>query len=152
MGHQLKSFDALRKSCKYSGFSFPLACMIDFRGLRLLAYSSLPITEDCFVYGHAGGTFHDKNAEFSVEMKRCAKLMNVKSTYCGAEKKKHKLVGGFGCQGYLGLDARFYLLQVADFFPCSKPSPMRAKGSENVTLFRPEFVRSYPVALSSGAY
>jgi tetratricopeptide (TPR) repeat protein len=155
MGHQLKSFAALEDT-QPDGMSFPLLALIDFRGLRLAAYCKLPISEETLRYGPLHGEFHDRDASLLSVLKTCAKELNVKPSFCGVEKRRHRVVGGYGVQLHAGMDGRRYMLQVADFFPCLKPQERRGKkpekGSELVELFRPEFVQCYPIALSPNAY
>lgn len=154
IGHQLKSIAAFLQ-CN-SRMSFPLVAVMDFRGLRLIAYSGLPIDGSTLSYGPYDGTFFDKDENLLTELKQCTKKLNIKPSQCGVGKKRHRVVGGYGLQAHQGHDGRHYVVQVADCFPCIRPVDKHGRkplqGSEYVELFRPEFVLCYPIPLSANAY
>ena len=155
MGHQLKSFSAL-EDVESNVFSLPLLAIIDLRGLRCTAYCKLPISSKTLVYGPLDGHFYDKDASTLSELKRCMKKLNLKPSFCGLEKKRVRVVGGYGVQVHKATDKRYYVAQAGDMYPCVRPhdEPGRKsdKGSEFVELFRPEFVQCYPTALSPNVY
>jgi tetratricopeptide (TPR) repeat protein len=155
MGHQLKSFAAL-EDVNSTLFSLPLLAIFDFRGFRLVAACKLPITQSTLIYGPMDGQFFDKQAAVLQELKSCSKKLNLKPSFCGVGKKRHRVVGGYGMQVHEGLDQRHYVVQASDLYPCVKPQEKHGrkpeKGSSYVELFRPEFIQSYPVSLSSNAY
>src|SRR3990167_5763300 len=60
--HELKSLDNLL-NCQVVGLHFPLLSLIDYRGFRLIAVSTLPVSNDTLFLGssNAGKTVNNKD-------------------------------------------------------------------------------------------
>ena len=74
--HELKSLDNLL-SCKIEDLYFPLLAIIDYRGFRLVAISTLPINKSTIQYGSPDGgiTVYNENSRFADKIKlACSKL------------------------------------------------------------------------------
>lgn len=169
-GHKFKAMSAFMRADD-KALAYPLVAIIDHRGLRLVAYSVLPINEETLIYGPLRGEHVDRSPEFRARLRAIGKELNIKPSWCcvGAEKAKagskrrQRVLTGFGLQAHQGTDKRLYVVEMADAFPTVKPANSSAsasvatgstteKGAEFVRLFRPEFVAAYPKALSANAY
>ncbi len=156
-GHTMKAMSCFLRA-EDKSLSYPLVAIIDHRGLRLVAYSVLPVNEDTLIYGPIRGEFVDRNADFRARLRNVGKELNIKPSWCvvgsskGGGKKRQRALAGFGLQAHQGTDQRLYIVEMADSFPSVKPAPGVEKGFEFIRLFRPEFVAAYPKALSANAY
>ena len=61
-GHELKGLRAIQ-GLRVQGLCFPLLALIDYKGVRLVAVSTLPIDKSTIVCGSddGGKTLHDKD-------------------------------------------------------------------------------------------
>ena len=82
-------------------------------------------------------------------MKEVAEKLNLKGHNTG--QKKVTVYGPGDIEGHLGKDGKFYVLDFGRVFPPEAPDP---PGSRKIfyCLLRPEFVRAYPIPLSSDAF
>jgi hypothetical protein len=80
--------------------------------------SILPISNTTLCYGSndGGQTVLASNPELNHYMEQAAKKLNLKGHYCGF-KTRQFLHGPCDCEGHLGTDNRFYLLDFARTFP-----------------------------------
>ena len=69
-------------NCDVEGLCFPLMCLVDYRGFRLIAMSLLPVTEHSIVYGsdNAGIRIHQIDLEAIEKMAECSKKLNLRRT------------------------------------------------------------------------
>lgn len=163
------------------GLHVPLACVIDYRGYRLIAESYLPLCSGSLKYGSEGGgkyvrlinevsfRFREvlkENKEINKKMKAVAKLLNIKGHYVGQQETGQQfLYGPVDIEAHHGRDGRFYVLDFARVFPPSAPTAqeyvyyskivanlLRWSGEEYVKLLRPELLTRFPRALSSDAF
>lgn len=154
-GHELKGHTAL-VSCGMSlGLQFGLMTIVDFRGSRLLASSYLPITNETLVYGSSDGgkTVRDSDEEMSHLIETCAQVLNLKGHVAGIgplESRKY-LHAPCDMEGHIGLDGRFYLVDLARLFPPETPQK-DVPGSFLFRLLRPELVRRFYKPLSPDAF
>ncbi|KYQ91377.1 hypothetical protein DLAC_08332 [Tieghemostelium lacteum] len=138
---------------------FPLMTIIDYRGYRLLAISSLPIGKDTIVYGScdAGKTVHNSNPKIYAEMERISKILNLREHEVGL--KQTKIYGPGDIEIHEGRDGRFYMIDFARCFPPEYPLTFKPKknGSDKVgreifySMLRPELLRESEKPLSSDA-
>lgn len=144
------------------GLHFPLLCIIDYHGYRLLAMSILPIYKrSTLIYGSqdAGKHTMNLNKEFSEKMKIVAKQLNLKEHKIPGYKSLAniqedptiiKICTPVDIEGHLGTDGKYYVLDFGRTFPPEVPSAPSREIFYN--LLRPELVRQYKTPLSSDAY
>ncbi|KAL6050938.1 Clu domain-containing protein [Balamuthia mandrillaris] len=152
-GHELKGVINFYKFHHW-GLSTPMMSVIDHRGFRLLAMSLLPIANSTLVYGssNSGRTVQDSNPQVRRLMAAAAKKLNLKRHTAGVLTSTAKpLWGPCDMEGHIGLDGRFYVIDLARAFPPETPDPMVPRG-HLYRLLRPEFVANYPLPLSSDAF
>eukprot|EP01132_Coremiostelium_polycephalum_P000614 gene614-763_t len=148
-GHELKS---VMRYYGCDGIHVPLMALLDYRGFRLVAMSILPITKDTIIYGSqdAGVTVHDSRPEFNEYMRSAAAKLNIKGHIAGiTNESKAFLYGPTDIEGHYGLDGLFYLLDFARVFPPTIDK--RVDEAFLYRLFRPEFLQTYHIPLSSDA-
>eukprot|EP01091_Cochliopodium_minus_P016198 TRINITY_DN5993_c0_g1_i1.p1 TRINITY_DN5993_c0_g1~~TRINITY_DN5993_c0_g1_i1.p1 ORF type:complete len:1174 (+),score=399.27 TRINITY_DN5993_c0_g1_i1:76-3597(+) len=150
-GHELKGLKAFF-NLNFSGISFPLMSLIDYKGFRLIAVSLLPLSKNSLIYGSndAGETIHREIPELNRNIDAAAKKLNLKPHKCG---KKGILMGAcVDLEGHRGTDGRFYMLDYSRTFPCVKPESSIV-GGHLFRMFRPEFVVNFKFfPLCSDAY
>lgn len=152
-GLELKGLMRYGSGSGMAGLSVPMMAIIDYRGFRLVAMSILPISATTLVYGSndAGLTMHDDLAAVSGMMARAGKLINIKAHICGVLPATCRpLFGPTDIEVHLGSDGRFYVLDFARVFPPTGEPDVR--NTFLYKLFRPEFLKSYPIPLSSDAF
>ncbi|KAL6062793.1 Clu domain-containing protein [Balamuthia mandrillaris] len=150
------------------GLCFPLACLIDHRGFRLLASALLPISGvSTLVYGSADGgrTVFSPGGEdddaleqakgWKGRIKALAVQLNLKEHVAGSRpcRKPQRMYMPADIEGhYVKKTNRFYLLDFARVFPAEYPLHFPAQtGSNLYWLLRPELVKTNPVPLCSDA-
>lgn len=138
--------------CGVEGLHFPLMCLIDYRGFRLVAISILPIDSDTIVYGSAnvGLDVHADHQEINLKMERIGNKMNSKPHLVGRAVQKI-IYGPVDIEVHCGKDGRIYLVDFARYCPPEPPQPGH-RGSNLYRLLRPELVKKYPKPLSSDAF
>jgi tetratricopeptide (TPR) repeat protein len=151
--HELKGLTAYASCGMILGLNFGLMCLIDYRGFRLIAVSELPIEPSSLIYGSADGgcTIHADVDEMNELMEHCARLLNLKGHYAGLSGSKTLMHGPADCEGHLGRDGRFYLIDLARVYPPETPDKSRP-GSFLYRLLRPELVSRFHTPLSSDAF
>jgi len=152
-GHELKGGTALMSCGMMLGLNFGLMCLIDYRGYRLIATSSLPISQDTIVYGSCDGghRVHADDEEMNEIMEKCGKILNLKGHNAGIGSNTKYLYGPCDIEGHKGQDGKFYVLDVSRIWPPEKPNAS-LQGSFLYKLLRAELVSRYPKPLSSDAY
>eukprot|EP01102_Stenamoeba_stenopodia_P002205 TRINITY_DN1198_c0_g1_i1.p1 TRINITY_DN1198_c0_g1~~TRINITY_DN1198_c0_g1_i1.p1 ORF type:complete len:1050 (+),score=251.40 TRINITY_DN1198_c0_g1_i1:69-3218(+) len=152
-GHELKGGTALMSCGMMLGLNFGLMCLIDYRGYRLIATSSLPISQDTIVYGSCDGghRVHADDEEMNEIMEKCGKILNLKGHYAGIGSNTQFLYGPCDIEGHKGHDGKLYVLDVSRIWPPEKPNAS-LQGSFLYKLLRAELVSRYSKALSSDAY
>lgn len=151
-GHELKGLEGYFHS-GVDALHCPLMVIIDFRGYRLTAMSTLPIGTDTLLYGSgdAGKTVKADNVLLNEAMEKAGEHLNLASHLVG-----DKMITGPGdIEGHLGRDGRFYVIDYARTFPPEGPPP-NLDGWDRRSVFyellRPELVQRYPRQLSSDAF
>jgi len=137
--------------CK--GLHVPLMAVIDYRGFRLVAESFLPINKNTLAHGSSDGgrTIVDTNDELRERMKEAAKQLNIKGHLCGRDPNSRKFIyGPTDIEAHVGLDKKFYVIDFARVFPPTAEEDV--KKTFLYKVFRPEFVKKYPIPLLSDAF
>ncbi|PRP82853.1 hypothetical protein PROFUN_04716 [Planoprotostelium fungivorum] len=151
-GHELRSLTQVF-NCWVKPLHVPMAVLVDYRGFRLIAMSTCPITESTIVYGahNASGKCEVHMSDDSVKekMERLGKILNLRKHIAGSEGLE--ICTPVDLEAHIGLDRKVYLLDFARLFPPIQPEPS-IMSSFLVNLFRPEFVRTYPKPLCSDAF
>ncbi|KAN0030061.1 hypothetical protein ACTA71_008205 [Dictyostelium dimigraforme] len=153
-GHEIKGLNHFMELSPL--IRFPLMAIIDYRGYRLLAISSLPINKNTIVYGSCDGgkTVHKSDPAVNEEMERMAKLLNLKGHIVGANKVF--LYGPGDIEIHSGLDGRKYMLDFARVFPPEFPKILSTNKRIGREIFysmvRPELLSKSEVPISSDAF
>jgi len=135
--------------------SFPLACVIDYRGFRIVAISHLPL--ESLVYGSADGGTHfvDSVPEVSSRFQELVKDLNIKTWQLIKGKKKYNVHGPVDIEIHRGTDNRYYVLDFARMccpeYPNNSECGVFLGSSVFYYLLRPEFLAHYKVPLCSDA-
>jgi len=141
--------------CRVDGLHFPFVVIIDYRGFRLIAESVLPVSPHTIVYGSSDGgkSVHCESSEMSKRLAKAAQILNLAphEVWNWEKTKKVTVVTPIDCEGHIGLDNRFYIIDTARLFPPEVPIP-GLKGSHLYRLLRPELVKKNPVPLCSDAF
>ena len=149
--HELKG---LEQFLDFSpGIRVPLMCLIDYLGFRLIALSLLPIGNATLVYGSddAGHTVRCEDPD--AQMKRAGQVLNLKEHIAGQNEGSTALVSfPADIEGHIGVDRRFYVLDLARLMPPTAPVKSKAASQYLFRLFRPEFMRTYKIPLSPDAF
>jgi serine/threonine protein kinase/tetratricopeptide (TPR) repeat protein len=152
--HEFKSFMELT-DCRVQGLHFPLIVIIDYRGFRLLCQSVLPVGSNTLIYGSSDGGKHvyATDPDMNRRMKRVAKMLNLAghNVWDMAKTTQVRLHGPVDCEGHLGVDGRFYIIDPARLFPPAKPKPS-VKGGKLFMLLRPELVMKSRFPLCSDSF
>ena len=151
-GHDLKGVKAYFNA-GVPLLNFPLVCLVDYMGFRLVAISLLPIGNDTIVYGSsdAGRNVHASDAKFNAAMELAAERLNIRGHFAGPRHKPTFVHSAADIEGHCGRDGRRYLIDLGRAMPPIKP----VRGVRNAhlyRLFRPEFVRQYPKPLCSDGF
>eukprot|EP01119_Soliformovum_irregulare_P025748 TRINITY_DN9620_c0_g1_i3.p1 TRINITY_DN9620_c0_g1~~TRINITY_DN9620_c0_g1_i3.p1 ORF type:complete len:666 (+),score=209.19 TRINITY_DN9620_c0_g1_i3:3-2000(+) len=153
-GHEFLSLMQLM-DCRVRGLHFPMVVLIDYLGYRLVAESILPLGPHSLVAGTSDGanTIHNDNVGMAVRLELISKILNLQPHYVwNWEKTKRTLIyNAIDCEGHLGADGRYYVIDAARLFPAATPTP-RLKGCHLYRLLRPELVRNYSVPLCSDTF
>ncbi|EGG24954.1 hypothetical protein DFA_03199 [Cavenderia fasciculata] len=157
-GHELKSINAL-VSCGVPNLHFPLMCLLNYRGFRLIVISELPISSKTLVFGssNAGETIH-KNDTVLKMMVKVGEILNLKEHLVEENRFAIRRTGlqyniplAIDIEGHFGFDGRYYVVDTARLFPPETPIP-GITGCHLYRLFRPEFVKKYETQLCSDAF
>jgi hypothetical protein len=132
---------------------YPMMCLIDHKGFRMLAMAVLPISHDTIVYGSADGgrTVHSADPAINAVMEKVGKALNLKGHYVGLNEQ-HLIYGAGDVEVHRGTDGRHY---VVDFARCSAPEAPPHLGDRRTVfsrLLRPEFTRAYKKPLCADAF
>jgi hypothetical protein len=112
---------------------FPLMCLLDLRGFRLLALSVLPIDASTLRYGSPDGgrTILCGTAPgceaLEASLERAARMLNLASHYCQSPQGPPCLLhAACDLEAHLARDRRFYLLWASPLIlaPLPPPSPL----------------------------
>lgn len=150
--HELRGLNALL-NCWVDGLHFPMLCLVDFLGFRLIASSILPITNKTLIYGSGDGglTVANSSPEFGDKVALVARILNLKAHLVGRSGKPQLLHLAGDVEGHKGTDGRFYILDTARVFPADVPK-VSIRCGHLYRLLRPELVKQNPVPLSSDAF
>lgn len=150
--HELRGLNALL-NCWVDGLHFPMLCLVDFLGFRLIASSILPITNKTLIYGSGDGglTVANSSPEFGDKVALAARILNLKAHLVGRSGKPQLLHLAGDVEGHKGTDGRFYILDTARVFPPDVPK-VSIRCGHLYRLLRPELVKQNPVPLSSDAF
>jgi Clustered mitochondria len=115
-GNELRALAALHNHCRDTGLRVPLAAIFDYRGLRIIAVSLLPLKGKSLVYGSKDGgrTVFNRNAKFARAADGVATRLNLAPHMVGVLKSPNPTVLSLCCdiEGHVGSDKRFYLLGI----------------------------------------
>ncbi len=72
-------------STNVPGLSFPLMCLLDYKGFRLVCSSLLPINKTTLVYGsqNAGKNFVNSDQEVYESVTEASRILNLKGHFVG---------------------------------------------------------------------
>eukprot|EP01130_Rhizamoeba_saxonica_P007288 TRINITY_DN2942_c0_g1_i7.p1 TRINITY_DN2942_c0_g1~~TRINITY_DN2942_c0_g1_i7.p1 ORF type:complete len:1220 (-),score=212.02 TRINITY_DN2942_c0_g1_i7:96-3755(-) len=151
-GHEYRGCTAFAQ-CGVDDLHVPLMCIMDYRGFRLIAMSFLPINTRTMIYGsHDGGqSIFASDPIMNRKMNQVGKFLNLKGHTVGMSKDKNYFYLPTDIEGHKGHDSRYYALDFARVFPPTKPLE-NMPSSFLYYQFRPEFIKSYHIPLSSDAY
>ena len=152
--HELRSLNALI-GCQVSSLHFPLVCLFNVKGYRIVVVSKLPISHDTLVYGSAdaGQTIKTDRAVVPL-LKKASEKLNLKPHMVeelGPRREKKLIYGPVDLEVHKGKDGRVYACDTARLFPPTLPLN-GVPGSHLYKLFRPEFVAENPTPLSSDSF
>jgi len=144
-------------NCCVPLLQLPLMVLVDYLGHRLVATSTLPVSNSTLVYGSVDGgvTVCAESARVNKAMAECGRIMNLRPHIVGSVAGADDTVTLFSAgdvQGHKGTDGRLYAVNFARSMPPVAPDPGDSAGDRLVKLFRPEFIRKYPIALSPDAF
>ena len=150
--HELKSLDCLM-NCRTKGLHFPLLAIIDYRGYRLIAMSTLPIDSNTLKFGSsdAGNSVHNEIPELNKLVSETCNKLNLKQHFCGKPPNTVLVPGPVDLECHLGSDGKYYIIDFSRLFP----PDLLSKGVHCCSLFRllrPEFVKSYKIPLCSDSF
>ncbi|EFA79915.1 hypothetical protein PPL_06735 [Heterostelium album PN500] len=154
-GHELKSINAL-VSCGVPNLHFPLMCLLNYRGFRLIVISELPINSNTLVFGssNAGETIKENDTVFKM-MVKIGEILNLKTHLVEERGKinsaKFTIPLAIDIEGHFGHDGRYYVVDTARLFPPETPI-LGITGGHLYRLFRPEFVKRYETQLCADAF
>jgi hypothetical protein len=151
-GHDLKGLKAYFNA-GVPLLHFPLVCLVDYMGFRLVAISLLPIGSDTIVYGSsdAGRSVHASDAKFNSAMELAAERLNIRGHFAGPRNAPTYVHSAADIEGHCGRDGRRYLIDLGRAMPPIKPVS-GVRNAHLYRLFRPEFVRHYPKPLCSDGF
>eukprot|EP00698_Gefionella_okellyi_P016146 TRINITY_DN4601_c0_g1_i3.p1 TRINITY_DN4601_c0_g1~~TRINITY_DN4601_c0_g1_i3.p1 ORF type:complete len:727 (-),score=189.20 TRINITY_DN4601_c0_g1_i3:2918-5098(-) len=100
----------------------PLMTIVDYRGYRLLAACTLPLSRTSLVYGSAdaGRTVHCDDDEMNQLMSQAGQMLNLKPHRTGSSGEA-MIFGPCDIEGHRGNDRRLYVLDTARVFPPESP-------------------------------
>jgi hypothetical protein len=152
-GHDLKGV-----KCYFNAgvpmLRFPLVCLVDYMGFRLVAMSLLPIDRSTLVYGSsdAGKVVHADDQAFNDAMAMAAEKLNLRTHTVGPAGGPLTVVhSAADIEGHRGRDGRAYVIDLARAMPPLRPYS-GARNAHLYRLFRPEFVRQYPTPLCADGF
>jgi len=122
-GHDLKG-SIHYYNCGVKELHLPLMALIDYKGFRMSAQAFLPLGEKSLVYGSADGgrTVHKSNEKFNDAMRRAAEALNIRGHVVGKLDRAQELHAAVDIEGHVGMDNRFYLLDMSRTFPPESPT------------------------------
>jgi hypothetical protein len=112
-GHDLKGLNCY-VNCEIGGLCFPLMALLDYRGLRLIAVSLIPINRGTIVYGAQDASkpdriIHDDDERLRNMMQLSARILNLKEHPCvgkNGDKRLHSALDLEGHKGYVRFPRR----------------------------------------------
>lgn len=125
---------------------YPLMCIIDHCGYRLVATAFLPISSNSIKYGSCDGgrTVHAAIPDLNDAMAQAGMQLGL----CEHKVRDKMLYGPGDIEAHLGADGRYYVIDFARLMPPESPpedsDDRRLEGrSVFYKLLRPEFVFKY---------
>jgi hypothetical protein len=176
-GHELKSLVQIME-CQVPGLRYPLLCIIDYLGFRLIAMSTLPIKgRASLIYGSMDGGKTVMTSPETVELTRAmGKKLNLKEHGLRHQPESTRIFTPADLELHRGTDGHVYALDFSRLFPpdladdrfdCSVVSFSIHKKKKTHTqqneinsrpggvfyqLLRPEFVAKHRKPLCSDAW
>ena len=97
-----------------------MTAMVDYQGFRIMASSVLPLHANSIKWGstNAGKSFHHSDQKLNLSMQKLAQNLKLRGHYC-RYIKDILIYGPIDAEGHLGIDKRYYLLDLARLFPPS---------------------------------
>jgi hypothetical protein len=88
-GHELQGLISLF-NCDDVGLCMPLMALVDYKGFRLIAMSTLPVNSKTLCYGTCDGgrSIHGGTDALNRRLASVSRTINVKPHYCGTEQNK----------------------------------------------------------------
>jgi len=144
--HELSALNIMMDN-RVPDLFFPLMALVDYRGYRLVAISTLPINSETICHGSsdAGSTIHaGEIPDLDRKISEICSRLNLRSH----QFQGKTFYGPVDLEGHLGEDGRYYLLDFSRLMP---PDGMNQalKHGYLYRLFRPELVLQYEVPLCS---
>lgn len=151
-GHELKALVQIME-CQIPGLRFPLLCIIDYLGFRLIAMSTLPIKgRQSLIYGSMDGgktvVTSPQTMEITVKM---GKKLNLKEHGLRHQPKTTRVFTPADLELHQGTDGHIYALDFSRMFPPDVAQD-NLPGGVFYQLLRPEFVAKHHKPLCSDAW
>eukprot|EP00003_Mantamonas_plastica_P013205 TRINITY_DN2315_c0_g3_i9.p1 TRINITY_DN2315_c0_g3~~TRINITY_DN2315_c0_g3_i9.p1 ORF type:complete len:1569 (-),score=562.70 TRINITY_DN2315_c0_g3_i9:271-4977(-) len=133
------------------GIQLPMFAKVDHMGLRFLVTSCPPVGVDTLVYGssHDGLNVVVGNPVVYATFDQISKTLNLRKHAVAHSDKLLHVNGDIEC--HVGLDGKPYVFDTARLMPAAFPV-RHVPNAHLFQLFRPEFVKTLRVALSSDAF
>eukprot|EP01128_Nolandella_sp_AFSM9_P006750 TRINITY_DN3544_c0_g1_i1.p1 TRINITY_DN3544_c0_g1~~TRINITY_DN3544_c0_g1_i1.p1 ORF type:complete len:469 (+),score=102.11 TRINITY_DN3544_c0_g1_i1:92-1408(+) len=146
-GHELKSLVHIW-NCRVPELCYPLQCLIDYLGFRLVAMILLPINYDTLKVGSSDGgkSINYADRKLVSQMRHIGQKLNL-ATHKFQDSSFRLPVD---LEGHIGNDGRRYVVDLSRVFPPVPPSGV--KNSNLWQLFRPEFVKDNPSPMCSDGF
>eukprot|EP01125_Pyxidicula_operculata_P016192 TRINITY_DN5543_c0_g1_i1.p1 TRINITY_DN5543_c0_g1~~TRINITY_DN5543_c0_g1_i1.p1 ORF type:complete len:828 (+),score=126.38 TRINITY_DN5543_c0_g1_i1:1-2484(+) len=140
--------------------TFPLCCLVDYRGFRLVCVSLIPIGPDSILYGTPdSGQNLFVDPEMEKVMDNMGTLLNIKKHWVTCRSRTSttlmakKLSSCADLEVHKGLDGRFYLLDFARAMPPQDTSLCPKIVNRHLThKLRPEYVKLCKKPLNPDAF
>eukprot|EP01118_Nematostelium_gracile_P014001 TRINITY_DN5372_c0_g1_i1.p1 TRINITY_DN5372_c0_g1~~TRINITY_DN5372_c0_g1_i1.p1 ORF type:complete len:670 (-),score=103.73 TRINITY_DN5372_c0_g1_i1:43-1761(-) len=156
--NELKGLE-FHSSTHVEGLMYPLMTVVDYKGFRLIAMATLPISSESLLYGSSdsGRTLHKNDKLLNQLMKRAGTQCNLERHRSGMGQLR-VVYGPGDMEAHSSTqNGRYYVLDFGRVLPPEDPR-IGADGSEINSrqifsqLLRQEFVKSYRVPLCSDAF
>ena len=150
--HELKSLDNLL-NLNTSSLHYPLLAIIDYRGYRLIAMATLPVSNQTLMFGSsdAGKSIQDQIPKLKQLTFDSCKKLNLKPHHVGDKSNPVLVPGPVDLECHKGFDNRFYILDFSRLYPPDLLSK-NIHCSSLFRLLRPELVKSFSIPLCSDTF
>lgn len=165
LSNELRAQEFVALDAVEQGIAFPMSCILDYKGFRLLATAMMPQMADprdlIDIHGHAqelgdekaDSSWDEAQNDLSSRVSSLGRALNLKPHTIRFNEVTETIALAADVQMFVGKDRKNYIMGLARTLPAEPPTyPIASENMHHSRSLRPELIRCSKVPVNSDSF